>query len=113
MVTSKKEGFTNMTLTGKQKSFLRSLAHDLTPIIQVGKNSVTTALIDTTLKALAAHELIKISVLQNCTAEPKEIALAIAEHADAQIVQVIGRVIILYKRSEKPANRIITNKLPR
>jgi RNA-binding protein len=100
-------------LTGKQKSFLRSQAHDLQPIIQVGKGLVTETLIDTVVKALEARELIKISVLQNCLAEPKEVATAIAEHADAQIVQVIGRVIILYKKSSKPTHRIITNKIPK
>jgi len=102
-----------MALTGKQRSFLRAQAHHLQPLIQVGKNSITEAIIDTTLKALEAHELIKISVLQNCVAQPTEIANAIANQADAQIVQVIGRVIILYKRSSKPTNRIITNRIPR
>jgi len=106
-----KEGKT--MLTGKQKSFLRAQAHEMQPIVQVGKNLVTEAIIETILKALEARELIKISVLQNCLAEPTEISEMIAEHADAQIVQVIGRVIILYKRSTKPANRIITNQIPR
>ena len=61
-------------LTGKQKSFLRSKAHDLHPIVQIGKQIVTETVIDTTIKALEARELIKISVLQSCMAEPKEIA---------------------------------------
>jgi len=100
-------------LTGKQKSFLRARANEMQPIIQVGKSLVTETVIDTVAKALEARELIKISVLQNCLAEPKEVAEVIVDQADAQIVQVIGRVIILYKRSSKPANRTITNKLPK
>jgi len=100
-------------LTGKQKSFLKAQAHDMQPIVQIGKNLVTETVIDTVAKALEARELIKISVLQNCLAEPKEVAEVIAEHADSQIVQVIGRVIILYKKSSKPANRTITNKIPK
>jgi len=100
-------------LTGKQKSFLRARAHDMQPIVQVGKSLVTETVIDTVVKALEARELIKISVLQNCLAEPKEVAEVIAKQADAQVVQVIGRVIILYKKSSKPANRTITNKIPR
>lgn len=100
-------------MTGKQKSFLRSQAHDLQPIIQIGKGAVTEPVIDTILKALEARELIKISVLQNCMAEPKEVAEVIAQHTDAIIVQVIGRVIIIYKKSSKPAHRTLTNKIPR
>ena len=100
-------------LTGKQKSFLRTQAHELQPIVQVGKNLVTETVVDTVVKALEARELIKISVLQNCLAEPKEVAEVIAMQADAQIVQVIGRVIILYKKSTKKASRIITNKMPK
>jgi len=100
-------------MTGKQKSFLRAQAHEMQPIVQVGKSLVTETVIDTVVKALEARELIKISVLQNCLAEPKEVADVIAQHADAQIVQVIGRVIILYKKSSKPTNRTITNKIPR
>ena len=102
-----------MSLTGKQKSFLRSQAHEMQPIIQVGKGLVSETVIETIIKALEARELIKISVLQNCLAEPKEVADVIAAQADAHLVQVIGRVIILYKRSSIPANRLITNKIPR
>ena len=102
-----------MSLTGKQKSFLKSQAHELQPVVQIGKNLVTETVVDTTAKALEARELIKISVLQNCLADPKEVADLIAEHADAQIVQVIGRTIVLYKKSSKPENRTITNKIPK
>ena len=99
-------------LTGKQKSFLKAQAHDMQPIVQVGKSLVTETVIDTVVKALEARELIKISVLQNCTAEPKEVADMLADHTDAHVVQVIGRVIVLYKKSSKSANRAITKRIP-
>lgn len=100
-------------LTSKQKSFLRSKAHKLQPVIQVGKSIVTETVIDTVVKALQKRELIKISVLQNCLAEPKEVASIIVQHADAQLVQVIGRVIILYKKSSNQAFRTITHQIPK
>ena len=100
-------------MTGKQKSFLRGIAHDYQPIIQVGKNSVTDSTIDTVSKALEARELIKISVLQNCDTESKEVAALIAQHTDATVIQVIGRTVILYKRSSNKENREITNRIPK
>jgi len=99
-------------LTGKQKSFLRSEAHSFQPIIQVGKAIVTEATIETVVKALEARELIKVSVLQNCLAEPKEVAEAIADHSGAEIVQVIGRTVVLFKQSSKKANRDISVRMP-
>lgn len=100
-------------LTGKQKSFLKSQAHDMQPIVQIGKNLVTETIIDTTIKALEARELIKISILQNCLADSKEVANGIVEHTGAHLVQVIGRTIILYKKSTKLENRKISSNLPK
>ena len=100
-------------MTGKQKSFLRGLAHDYQPIIQIGKNLVTDATLETVDKALEARELIKISVLQNCMADSKEVATVIADKVGAEVIQVIGRTIILYKRSSNKENREITNRIPK
>jgi len=100
-------------MTGKQKSFLRAKAHDFQAIIQIGKNLVTDATLETVDKALEARELIKISILQNCMAEPKEVATMIAEGVEAEVVQVVGRTIILFKRSSKTENREISNKMPK
>ena len=60
-------------------------------------------------EALAARELIKISVLQNCTDDPKELASILAERTRSQVVQVIGRKIVLYKEGKDDKKRI---KLP-
>ena len=100
-------------MTGKQKSFLRAKAHDFQPIIQIGKNLVTDATLETVDKALEARELIKISVLQNCDASPKDVAAMIANRVEAEVVQVIGRTLILFRRSSKIENREISNKIPK
>ena len=88
-------------LTGKQKSYLKGLSHNMQPIIQIGKNGVNEMLVKTIEDALEARELIKISVLQNCLEEPKTMAIDIADVLVAEVVQVIGRTIILYKQSRK------------
>ena len=61
-------------LTGKQKSFLRSKAHHLTPLFQIGKNGLTESVIVQIEEALEAKELMKVSILQNCGEDKKEIA---------------------------------------
>ena len=91
----------NRMLTGKQKSYLKGLAHTMQPIIQVGKNGVNDPLIKTVYDALEARELIKVSILQNCFEEPKAIAAEIASVIDTEIIQVIGKTIVFYKESSK------------
>lgn len=86
-------------LTATQKRFLRKEAHSIQPIFQVGKGSVSPNLIVQVNEALEARELIKISILQNCDEDKQTIAEKISSRAGADIVQVIGRTIILYKTS--------------
>ncbi|MVO99497.1 ribosome assembly RNA-binding protein YhbY [Paenibacillus lutrae] len=86
-------------LTGKQKRHLRALAHHLTPIFQVGKGGVNEHLIQHIEDAIESRELIKISVLNNYTEDCKEVARELAEGAGAELVQTIGRTIVLYKES--------------
>ncbi|SER71330.1 ribosome assembly RNA-binding protein YhbY [Salipaludibacillus aurantiacus] len=88
-------------LTGKQKRFLRSEAHHLKPIFQVGKAGVNPNLIKQVNDALEARELIKVSILQNCAEDKDDAAHEIASGAKADVVQVIGNTIILYKESEE------------
>lgn len=97
----------NRMLTGKQKSYLKGLAHTMQPIIQVGKNGVNDPLIKTVYDALEARELIKVSILQNCFEEPKAIAAEIASVIDAEIIQVIGKTIVFYKESSKKKQIIL------
>jgi RNA-binding protein len=86
-------------LTGKQKRFLRSKAHHLDPIFQVGKGGVNENLIKQVADALEARELFKISVLQNCEEDKNVVAQQLAEGTGADIVQIIGNTIVLYKES--------------
>ena len=84
-------------MTSKQRAYLKSLAMTMDPIFQVGKDSVTPSYTQAIDDALAARELIKISVLKNCLDDPREIAETIAGRTKSQVVQVIGRKIVLYK----------------
>ncbi|PZG34779.1 ribosome assembly RNA-binding protein YhbY [Listeria ivanovii] len=86
-------------LTATQKRFLRKEAHSIQPIFQVGKGSVSPNLIIQVKEALEARELIKISILQNCEEDKQTVAEKISSRTGADIVQVIGRTIILYKTS--------------
>lgn len=91
-----------ITLTGKQKSYLRSLGSTMNPIVQIGKTGVSETLLESTKQALIARELIKVKVLQNCGEEPKVALADLAKAADAELVQVIGRNGLLYKRNRDP-----------
>ncbi|MBB6445952.1 ribosome assembly RNA-binding protein YhbY [Bacillus benzoevorans] len=88
-------------LTGKQKRFLRSKAHHLNPIFQVGKGGVNENMIKQISDALEARELMKISVLQNCDEDKNEVAEALKNGAKAELVQIIGNIIVLYKESKE------------
>ncbi|AIQ63094.1 RNA-binding protein [Paenibacillus stellifer] len=88
-----------MTLTGKQKRYLRSLAHHLDSVFQVGKGGVNDQLIRHIEEAIEKRELMKISVLNNCAEDPKEIGGELAEQSGSELVQVIGKTIVLYKES--------------
>ena len=84
-------------LTGKQKQFLRALANSRRPLFQVGKDGVTANVINTVSDSLEAHELIKISVLKTCGEDVREVALDLSAGTRSQIVQIIGRTVILYR----------------
>ena len=92
-----------MSMTSKQRSYLKGLAMSLDPIFQIGKSSVTPENIAAISEALEKRELIKISVLKNCSDDSRTIAEVIAERTRSEVVQVIGKKIVLYKKSkEKP-----------
>lgn len=76
------------------------------PIFQVGKNSMTPELTKAIAEALEARELIKISVLKNCADDPKELAALLAERTRSQVVQVIGKKIVLYKEGKDKNKKI-------
>ena len=86
-----------MTLTSKQRAYLKSLAHDEDSILQIGKGSVTPEVTDAISEAFNTHELIKITVLKNCLDDVKEVANTAADRTRSTLVQVIGRKFVLYK----------------
>ncbi|WP_226526378.1 ribosome assembly RNA-binding protein YhbY [Metabacillus niabensis] len=88
-------------LTGKQKRFLRSEAHHLNPIFQVGKGGVNENMIKQLSDALEARELFKVSVLQNCEDDKNTVAEEIINGTGADLVQIIGNTIVLYKESKE------------
>ena len=88
-------------LTGKQKRFLRKEAHHLSPIFQVGKQGVNDNLIAQLNDVLEKRELIKINILQNVFEDKEEIAQQIVRGTNAELVQIIGNIVILYKPSEE------------
>ena len=88
-------------LTGKQKRYLRSQAHHLNPIFQVGKGGVNENMINQIGEALEARELLKVSILQNCEMDKHEVAEALSKGARAELVQLIGHTVVLYKESKE------------
>ena len=89
-------------LTTKQKVFLRSLAQTEKPMLQIGKDAISDNLIKTVNNAFRTHELIKITVLKNVSDDIKEIAFDLARLTKSEMVQVIGRQVILYKKAKEP-----------
>ena len=88
-------------MTSKQRAYLKGLAMNIDPVLNICKNSVTPEMITSVTEAIDKRELIKIGVLKNCLDDPKEIANVIAERSNSQVVQVIGKKIVLYKRNKK------------
>ena len=94
-------------MTSKQRSYLKGLAMTMDPIFQIGKSSVTPELTAANAEALEARELIKITVLKNCLDDGRSIAEVLAERTRSEVVQVIGKKIVLYKPAKDEAKRKI------
>lgn len=88
-------------MTSKQRAYLKSLSHNIDPIIQLGKASITPEFTQSVAEVLTTRELIKIHVLKNCFDNPNELANSIAERTHSEVVQVIGKKIVLYKPFKK------------
>lgn len=97
-------------MTSKQRAYLKSLANREDIIIHVGKSNLTPTITQAVDEALTSRELIKIGVLKNCMDDPREIGQIIAERTHAEVVQVIGKKIILFRQNKKEEDRKI--KLP-
>lgn len=88
-------------LKGKQLSYLRGLANTIDQRYLLGKREPDDSFLDQLDKALEANELIKVGILQNSESKPKELGEEISAKLGAELVQIIGRVIVLYRPSKK------------
>ena len=91
------------SLTGKQKSFLRSEGMKLEPVVVVGKDAVPPAVVQSARDVIRKRELIKVRVLNNCLEDASDVMELLAERCDANLVQIKGNTGLLFKRNfEKP-----------
>jgi RNA-binding protein len=95
-------------LTSKQRAYLRSLAHSLKPILQVGKEGVTDDVVSSVAGAFQNRELLKVKVLESAPMGARAAAGELSERVSgAHVVQVIGRTVALYRRHpENPEIRL-------
>lgn len=94
-------------MTSKQRSYLKGIAMTTEPILQIGKSSLTPELTAAVEEALEARELVKITVLKNCLDDEKSIAKVLAERTHSEVVQVIGKKIVLYRQAKDEKKRKI------
>lgn len=87
-------------LTGKQKSYLRGLANKESAVFQIGKEGLTENIIISISDYLAAHELCKFSLLKTCDEDIREVAINVASMTGSEVVQLIGRVAVVYRHEK-------------
>lgn len=88
-------------LNNKQKKYLRALGNRKKSLFQIGKEGLSYNLFNTVSDSLEAHELVKVNVLKSCTEDFEELTFDLAANTRSEIVQVIGRTILLYRPSKK------------
>lgn len=94
-------------MTSKQRAYLISLAMKLDPVVQIGKDGLTTEIIAACDEVLSARELIKLSVQKGAPdMDLKEAATLIAERTGSEVVQIIGRKIVLYREGDAKHKKI-------
>ena len=94
-------------MTSKQRSYLKGLAMTIDPVFQIGKASLTPEVTPAVSEVLEARELVKITVLKNCLDDGRSIAEVLAERTHSEVVQVIGRKIVLYRPAKEENKRKI------
>lgn len=94
-------------MTSKQRSYLKGLAMNIDPIFQIGKSSLTPEITNAIAEALEAREIIKITILKNCADDGTSVASILSERTHSEVVQVIGRKIVLYKQAKDETKRKI------
>jgi RNA-binding protein len=90
-----------MALTGKQRRHLRGLGHHLEPVVQLGKQGLTDGAVGAIDQALAQHELVKVRVGTECPEDRNDLAERIGSALTAEVAQLLGRTILMYRRHPK------------
>ena len=88
-------------LTGKQRRYLRALAHELSPVVQIGHQGLTEAVLKAVDQALETHELIKVRVLVDTKDEALVLVPDVEAKLKAAVAQVIGHTLLVYRRRKK------------
>ncbi len=90
-----------LKLNGKQVRFLKGLGHHLAPVVMIGKEETSPAVVASLEEALRVHELIKVKIQEGCLMDRKEVAGVLGELTRAAVVQILGKTILLYRPSEE------------
>ena len=89
--------------TGKLRRALRAHGHPLKPIVHIGKSGVTAGVLAQLAQVLFDHELVKVKIAAECPVDRLDVADRLAEQPGTQVVQILGRVVLVYKRHpQKP-----------
>ena len=88
-------------MTSKQRAYLKGLAMTIDPVFQIGKSGLTPEVTEAVRETFNTRELVKVAVLKNCLEDPRQMAEALAYRTGSQLVQVIGKKIVLYKESKE------------
>lgn len=95
-----------MSLSNKQKQYLKGLAHPLKPVVMLGANGLTEGVVAEIDGALEHHELIKVKVPEDDRDMRRVVQDAIARETKAEVVQSIGKTLVLYRQAEEPTIRL-------
>jgi RNA-binding protein len=109
----KKPALPLLPLTGKQKSYLRSLAHKLKPVVQIGHQGVTKGVLSALSDALERHELVKVKVSGEAEVDAGEIGPQIEKATKSQVAQVIGHTLVIYKRRAENPKIVLPRDKPK
>ena len=90
-----------MELNSKKRAYLRKVAHDMSPLVRVGKDGFSENIISSILDAIDKRELIKVKILQNSEVDKRELATELAEKSGCQVVGITGRIITLFKENKE------------
>ena len=94
-------------ITGKQRSYLKGLAHELSPLVNIGKSGLSESVVSAIDQALSDHELVKVQILDTTELHPKEVANDMADKLGAEFVQAIGKRFVLYRMAKEKEKRNI------